>query len=548
MLLDRIARSRYLPHSLVGAEVLVAAGLGVASALALVAVAPSGGDAPAHVYRVFLVREGVYLWDNLWFAGTYPLASYSLLYYLPAALLGNVVLVVAAVVASAGLFASLAVREWGEAARWPVRAFAVLASAPLFTGTYSYALGLAALLGSLRALQAGRGVLALLLAALTLGVSPLAFAFLCLAWAAAFFARRGWSRRTLALAAGLLLVACLELAVLLLFPTEGIYPFEPWILAGTLGVAGSAAALAWSAPRARPLAVLFLLWALAALAGFLVPSPLGGNLARLNTLVFPLVLLSALLARFRPRPLAVAALAAAFAFNLAPYLVTIPARADGDQRAARRAFWEPALRFLRDHRNANYRVEVVPTYDHWEAYFLPRAGFALARGWYRQLDLAANPALYRTPLTADAYRAWLRRLGVRYVLLADARLGLMGAAREARLLRSGRSGLALAFRSRDWTIYRLPDPAPILTGPRAAALSSLGHERIAGWTGGRGAYRLRVRYSRYLRVRAGPVCLRPAGDGMTTLVARAPGRFLLAPAEKPAALIRSLLDRDGAGC
>src|SRR5918997_982692 len=70
-------------------------------------------------------------------------------------------LVVAAAVASGALFASLATREWGEAARWPARAFGVLAAGPLFTGTYTYALGLAAALGALRLLQVGRTKLAL---------------------------------------------------------------------------------------------------------------------------------------------------------------------------------------------------------------------------------------------------------------------------------------------------------------------------------------------------------------------------------------------------
>ena len=56
---------------------------------------------PAHLYRTLLVRENVYLWDNLWFAGHYPLVSYSLLYYPVAAVVGNVTLVLGSVVASA---------------------------------------------------------------------------------------------------------------------------------------------------------------------------------------------------------------------------------------------------------------------------------------------------------------------------------------------------------------------------------------------------------------------------------------------------------------
>ena len=102
-------------------EILIAGGLAFAGAALLVALAPPTGDAPAHLYRTLLVEQGVYVWDNLWYGGHYPLASYSLLYYLPAALVGNVPLVFAAVVVSAALFASIVEREWGDAGHWPAR-------------------------------------------------------------------------------------------------------------------------------------------------------------------------------------------------------------------------------------------------------------------------------------------------------------------------------------------------------------------------------------------------------------------------------------------
>ena len=171
-------------------ETLIAGGLAFAGAALLVALAPPTGDAPAHLYRTLLVEEGVYVWDNLWYGGHYPLASYSLLYYLPAALVGNLPLVFAAVVVSAVLFASIVEREWGAAGHWPARAFAVLAAGPIFVGTYSYALGLAAGLGALRLLQGDRRWLAAGAAALTLGFSPLAFVFLCIVLVALALVRR----------------------------------------------------------------------------------------------------------------------------------------------------------------------------------------------------------------------------------------------------------------------------------------------------------------------------------------------------------------------
>ena len=98
----------------------------------------------------------------------------------------------------------------------------------------------------------------------------------------------------------------------------------------------------------------------------------------------------------------------------------------GDTRSAEAAFWEPATDFLAERWSPDYRVEVVPTGDHWEAYRLPLAGFPLARGWYRQLDIAQNPLFYEEPLEPEAYRAWLDDMGVRWVLLPHTQLGRVG--------------------------------------------------------------------------------------------------------------------------
>src|SRR5207253_6845782 len=171
-------------------ELLLGAALTAAFAALLHAVGPAPGDAPVHLYRTFLVRDGALVWDNFWYAGTYPLASYSLLYYLPAALFGNLPLVFVAAVASTVLFSSIALREWGSAALWPSRIFGVLAAAPLFTGLYAYTLGFAAMLATLKLLQLRRFWLAGIFAALTVGFSPLAFVFLCLIVGSYAIARR----------------------------------------------------------------------------------------------------------------------------------------------------------------------------------------------------------------------------------------------------------------------------------------------------------------------------------------------------------------------
>lgn len=499
-------------------EVVLSALLAAASATLIATLGPPGGDAAAHLYRTELVREGVAVWDNLWFGGHYPLASYSVLYYLLAAMVGNTALVAAGAIASAGLFAAIAHDEWGEAARWPARALAVLAAGSLYTGTYSYSLGIAAGLGALRLLQVGRRRPAVGAAVVALGFSPLAFALLCIAFAAAALARR---RLDLHLAAGLAVAAAAEIALLLLFPTEGRYPFSPLSLFAAVTVSALGAALAFRAERARALGWFFALWAAVCLVAFAVPSPFGDNLTRLRMIVLPLVLLAATLAGFRPRWLAAGAVAFALAYNLSPDLSALPKRL-GDTETAEAAFWAPALDFVAERSSADHRVEVVPTFGHWEAYWVPSAGLALARGWYRQIDLAENPELYRAPLTAKAYRSWLDRMAVRFVLLPDARLGPMGASREAELLRSGRAGLEPVFRSGDWTIYEVPDPTPILAG---GDVTRLGHDALVGSVPAAGAYRLRIRWSPYWR--ATGACIERAADGTTRLQARRAGSFAL---------------------
>jgi hypothetical protein len=525
-------------------ETLRAMVLAAVPAVLVILLTPAGGDAAAHLYRTLLVQEGVYIWDNLWFAGQYPLASYSLLYYLPAALVGNVPLVFCSVLVSAALFSSISIREWGDAALWPARAFSVLAAGPLFTGTYSYALGLAAMLAALRALQAGRSWLGVGFAALTLGFSPLAFIFLCLVLLAVLIARRRVNVSLIAVGGGLAVLVATQAASLQFFPSDGEYPFRGLELATVLTVSGLGVFLALRARAGSVLAALFFLWGLISLIVYLVPEPIGENFTRLRSLVFPVMLLTALLARFRPRVLAAAALAAALAYNVVPYAKAFPERTS---RPAGEAFWAPALSFLEERAGPNFRVEVVPTYDHWEAYWLPKSGFALARGWYRQLDIAQNRVLYQQPLSARGYQRWLRRMGVKYVLLPQTRLAKKGAVWEAQLLRSRRLGLPEVFSSPDWRIYEVPRAVQILTGPGSAWLEAFSHERIAGWMTRPGVYRLRVSYMPYWEVRRGRVCVERSADGMTQLHARKAGPFTLALDQQPTALVRSALG-SRAGC
>lgn len=528
-------------------ELLLGAGLTALFAALVLLVGPAPGDAPVHLYRTFLVRDGALIWDNFWYAGTYPLASYSLLYYLPAALVGNLPLVFAAAVVSTVLFSSIAMREWGRAALWPSRIFGVLAAAPMFTGLYAYSLGFTAMLGALKALQARRRRLAVLLALLTVGFSPLAFVFLCLIVAAYAVAHRPAARRHVWVGVGLAAAAGIEGLALVLFPTNtGVYPFH-WIdFVGVMGVTILGVLVARRARGAAQLTAFYALWGLGSILVYIVPTPLGDNWTRLSAFVFPVMLLTASLADFRPRRLVVLALAAALAYNIVPYILLVPSRIDNNTQQA--SFWRPAIDFLQRHEQPGYRVEVVPTAEHWEADWIPKAGFPLARGWYRQLDEVDNPILYSKHLDAATYRRWLRSAAVRYVLLSPtAPLDWDGGPREARIVRSPASGLKLVFRSKNWTIYELPHATPLLTGPAHPLVTAFGHTVIRGRVFGPGRYLLRAHYTPYWHLR-GAGCVAPGPGKMTILDLTRPETFALAVPGTPGGLLHELVDERHTAC
>ena len=510
-------------------EVAVAAAIGAAASTVVVGAIPMGGDAAAHLYRTVLVRGGSLVWDNLWFGGQYPLTSYSLLYYFVAGWVGNVPLAFAAIVVSAALFSMLVRREWGVAGRWPAWIFAVIAAGQLFTGSYDYVVGFAVLLGSLFAFQRRRPVLGVVLAGLTLAVSPLAFVFLGVVLVAVWLPTHRVGRVEVLVAGSLLAFVGAELMVLSGFPVRGLYyPFGLWRLLAGAAVGSLGIALGWKGRQrgGATIASLFLVWLLVSVVSYLVPSPVGHNVTRLAGLALPLMLLAAVLARFRPRWLSVLALTAAVAASVGPYLMMIPQRTTS--QGGQPSFWAPLIRYLDAHQSAGFRVEVVPTANHWETYYLPRAGLQLARGWYRQLDIADNPVLYAPRLTAREYRAWLRGVGVDYVVVTNLQPAAMGAAREARLVVTPGDGFRAVYRFRSGTVFELLHPTPILTGPRPARVTAVSHLEISGWAAAPGRYLLRVHFTPYWHLTGLPACVGAGPGGMTSLDLKRGGRFNLA--------------------
>jgi hypothetical protein len=486
----------------------------VASALSalLLWAGPPGIDLAGHAYqRVLFLRDGFSLWNNFWYAGRYSFVTYSILYYPLAGLLGIKLLALASIATAALAFAIVLGHEWGSVARASSRSFAVVWAGTALSAAFPFALGAALALLALWALQERRRVLFGVLAVLTLAASPLAFVLLALFLAGVGIARYREQAQLVVPAAVIVGGGLLELLLFRVFPGGGRFPFStaeliPAIVFCTLGVITT-----WGVERARPLRFFFVVYLAACIAAFVVPSQLGENIERVRYAALPIAVLALSLRAWRPLRLALPVLVLAAIWNTTPLAANFThAAADPTAKAA---YWQPAIAYLHGHLRPSYRVEAVDTAGHWPAVYLPEAGIPLARGWYRQDDFPENRILYGS-FGAKAYLAWLRGLGVRYVVLADAPPDYSSRA-EAALLAGGHSGLRRVLHTAHLTIFAVPHPRPLVTGPFAARVDRLGATSITFSVGGPGTYRIAVRYSPYWGSSSG--CVLRGKDGMLRL-------------------------------
>ena len=510
------------PQNPIVAEAILAAAVAATLAAALSWLGPPGSDLAAHVYQSsFFHDRGFALWNNFWYAGRYSFVTYSLLYYPLASLIGIKLLAVASIATAALAFTVVVAREWGPAARWSNRSFAVVWAGIVLSGAFPFALGAALALLTLWALQARAHGRFAILAALTLAASPVAFLLLVILLLGSGIAHR-WPRADLLVPlVTLSSIGLVEVLLWRLFPSSGRYPFSWQELAAASTFCILGAGLTWNVPRARGLRWIFLVYLAACVIVFLVPSVVGENIARLRYAAIPIAVLALSLRRWKPLPACLVALALAAAWNVTP-LVGSFVKGEGDP-AAVAAYWTPAISFLHANLTPSYRVEAVDTVDHWPAVYLPSAGIPIVRGWYRQDDFPQNRVLYGQP-GRDTYLRWLRSFGVRYVVLPDAKLDYSSRA-EAALLSSGRSGLQLVFHSSHLAVYEVPSAAALVTGPGKAHVLAFAHEGMVVSVGRPGRYRIATSWSPYWQVKG--ACLSRGSDGMIRLVVRRAGTVSL---------------------
>lgn len=513
--------------------------LAAALSLALVLFGPPGVDRAAHLYQTHAFEQyGWRVWDNYWYAGRYEIVTYSVLYYPLAAVVGETPVVLVSVLGSVALFGLVAARLLGDRARPSVVAFAATLPTLLVAGQYPFALGVLLALAALALLQRARYRLAVVAALGTLLASPLAFLLLATALAGVALGRpeliRSPGARTVGV--GIVLLGLAELVALRVFPNGGRFPYP---LLDLVGIVLFGAAGLWAARRARrgELAGVFVAYAAAGLGLFLLPSAVGGNVARLlDYFALPLLLLVLAPLHFRPRVFSVAALLVASLWQAVP--VARDLRGGLEERAAAASYWAGTVAWLKAHPDSNYRVEVVATAGHWEGYHVAGQGIPLTRGWFRQDDFPVNEALYTRRLDEAGLVAWLRSMAVRYVVLPSEREQLdYSSQQEAAILRENPRRFRRVYgdATTPTQIFELreADRLPILspqapTRPVVPGQSTrvVYYDATSAvlYVAAPGIYDLRIRYSPYLRVEDAGTCLTSAGpSGMSRLYVHDPG-------------------------
>jgi hypothetical protein len=502
---------------------------------------PRTPDLAAQVYRLGLYeRAGLSVFDEHWYAG-HALPGYSLLFGPLASVLGMRALAVVSVLVSVALFERIVLGVYGDEAcvRWGACLFAVAAVGDVWSGRLTFALGVTLALVCVYALTRERLLASALLAGACAAASPVAGVLLALAALSYALARRD-PVALLALGAP---VAVVVGSVRALFAEGGYEPYPATSLAATAIVV---CLFLWALPRRernRVLRVGAVVYLLACLLCVAVQTPMGSNIERYGVLLAgPLLLCGLAGERRRARArsggrgrrqgargampdaqrIAVGvAVCVAMAWTVwGPVRET---RAVAGSPATRASYYAPVERYLAAHGAGAQRVEVPLTRSHWEAAMLAPS-VSLARGWEKQLEERYDSVLLSEGLTAERYRAWLKREAVAYVALADVPPD-PSSAREGALIREGQPYLKLVWVSRHWRVYRVSEATPLLEG--AGRLRMLGSDTFALYANAPGRLLARVHYSRYDTVVLGRGCVGSAPGGWTYVQARARGEIVV---------------------
>lgn len=290
-----------------------------------------------------------------------------------------------------------------------------------------------------------------------------------------------------------------------LFPFSGIQPmhWDSVILPALMGLfVWMVAPTDWRAVRATAL-----VYVVAVLAAWLIPTEIGTNVTRLGLIYGGVALVSSLCSGQARNPFALmpwVRWVPRWVFVLGTALTaliwqTTQATSDAVHSKPPAAFTSdrhPIVEELREHHANLGRVEVVPSRSHIEAAVLAPY-FTLARGWNRQADVKRNSLFYSSakPLTAREYHYWLERWAVSYVVVPPGAIDPASQA-EANLIARDPGYLKLIWSDSNWQLYRVLDPTPLVSPPGTLLKIDEAHMRIRVAHAGR--VRIRMLYSPWL--------------------------------------------------
>jgi hypothetical protein len=497
---------------------LIATAVAAVLAISYLAAPLMGGDLSAQLARAdFAGAHPLGLVDLRWFGGTLPF-GYSL--WVPQVMAWLGPRVVGAIAAVAATWITTRLLQRAGAARPTAGgvAAAICQASNLAEGRIAFAAGLAFGLAALLLLTdavntvntantanaseprlRSRYALAAVAALLAGAANPVAALLLWLCAAVALIQRR------IKAAAVLLIASAIPVVIISgVFADGGRQLFNP---VDALRAALASVLVAVFVPRRhRAVRLGALLGLVMVVAAYLLPTAVGGNAIRL-TLLFAVPVVAAFVDwRWWAAVLAVIATA------VVQSPVTLGTLTGAGAPATRASYYTPLLNEIRAQGPLTGRVEVPELTGHWEAVYVARQ-LPLARGWLRQVDTELNGNVFydHKPTAAD-YKSWLATNAVQYVAVPDARLTFYGK-REASLIATTLPYLDDVWHDRNWTLYRVANPVPIVEAP--GTLISENADSITFTAPAGKDVRLNVRWFRWLSVDpAGGSCITRDGDAV----------------------------------
>lgn len=459
-------------------------------------LATEGGDLSAQAAWTHFV--GHYPWAayNLGWYGGIHVASYSVISPFLMAWFGIRTVAVISGTLSATLAAMMLVRFRAPVAL-PAAVWAAFAiSCNSASGRTTFGLGLLFALGAVMCAFTARGTPFLRASGmvgfglLATFASPVAGLFLLVVGAAMFLTGR--RRAGIAICLGMPLVVG---TTTLLFPFTGVQPIS--LAAIVLPAIASVVALLICAPRDwRIIRIGAAVYLLGIALTWLIPTPVGSNVERMSLVFGGAILLSAVGRVTDWRRLVVLSLA----FIVTGVWQVVKPMDDliHTTPAAEAAAQSRDLITQLHERGADRgRVEVVPLRSHWEASGLSRQ-VILARGWNRQVDAERNALFYEKTLSPEAYRDWLHKWAVRYVVLPEQEID-WSSHNEDVLVRAGQPYLTEVWRDANWRLFQVTDPVPLVQSP--AYVQTFRPDKVVVNAPAGGTYLLRIAHSPWLSVK-----------------------------------------------